>query len=446
MTDMQDASHPGTASVRGSRTLEQILVTGERPPTDRVLAVVRAVAEALDASHGRGILHRTLSPECIHLRPDGRVTVTGFPEPGEQVTDPSTIAAARPYTAPEVWRSRRIDSRSDQYSLAVIAWEMLSGQRRTDAQQVSGIATLEPIEIHGYVPVHPDLGMQGNAALRTALSGSPHNRYPTCRHFADALAGVTQAVPTPGWQTIYPDIGPARRGIAGPLASIAFFLVVGAVAVHEPWRVTAQRWWQGIPVEVDLASGRFEVALPSQRPTERDATTGTTTTTTSGGTVVGSGLTMSSAPAPSAAPSAVEASPRSGGGATNGTTGGPTVTTAGAGSLSSTSTPDGPSFFSRLIGRGAARTAPAGNVSAGSASANESTSGVGSVRITASGGSPIVLVDGIPRGTAPLTVRVGAGRHTIEIRSVGARYAPARRVIEVGAGGSVSVSFSRVDR
>lgn len=59
------------------------------------------------------------------------------------------------------------------------------------------------------------------------------------------------------------------------------------------------------------------------------------------------------------------------------------------------------------------------------------------------GGIAIVVIDGIPRGRAPLTAQLAAGRHTVSVRGT-TRYEPASTVVTVGSGSSVSAVFTRV--
>lgn len=66
------------------------------------------------------------------------------------------------------------------------------------------------------------------------------------------------------------------------------------------------------------------------------------------------------------------------------------------------------------------------------------------LRVSAVGGAPVVLVDGLPRGTAPLLVRVAPGRHRVEVRSIGSRYMPGTRQVGVGDRDTLTLEFLRV--
>src|SRR6186997_1659476 len=127
-------------------------------PLDDALAIARQIAEALDAAHEQGIVHRDLKPANVKVRDDGTVQVLDFglakaleprPAPGElsqspTITSPAMtqagmILGTAPYMAPEQARGRSVDKRADIWAFGCICYEMLTGKRPFDGEDVTEI-------------------------------------------------------------------------------------------------------------------------------------------------------------------------------------------------------------------------------------------------------------------------------------------------------------------
>ncbi len=123
-------------------------------PEQVALGVARAIAEALDYAHGKGVVHRDLKPENIMLPPDGLAKVMDFGvarvegQPG--LTTSHLFFGSPLYGAPELVEPRSIDRRADLYSLGVILFEMLEGRPPFVHESV-----MKLIEMHQRAPL-PD--------------------------------------------------------------------------------------------------------------------------------------------------------------------------------------------------------------------------------------------------------------------------------------------------
>jgi len=112
---------------------------GQRMPIRNVLRVAVKVSDGLAAAHERGIVHRDLKPENVMISRDGFVKILDFglaklvrPITESQTTAPHTTPGAVfgtvAYMSPEQAAGRNLDFRSDQFSLGVILYEMLTGR------------------------------------------------------------------------------------------------------------------------------------------------------------------------------------------------------------------------------------------------------------------------------------------------------------------------------
>jgi len=157
-----------------------------------VIRILRPLADALDYAHHRGLVHRDVKPGNVIVGPEGPVTLTDFgiarAAQETRLTATGTIVGTPEYMSPEQVRGLAAGARSDQYSLAVMAYELLSGQVPFDAD-----STLALLHMVVYEPpplicqACPDLPAGVDAVLNKALSKDPGDRYATCSAVVDAL-------------------------------------------------------------------------------------------------------------------------------------------------------------------------------------------------------------------------------------------------------------------
>lgn len=222
------------------RSLRAHLVNGPLP-LDRALSILDTVADALDAAHDKGVVHRDLKPDNIVIAESGKLFVLDFgiaklvstanageaAKPGT-LTGAGTWLGTPAYMAPEQWSVDGAGPASDRYALAVIAFELLAGAPPFFATSVPGM-----MEQHfrADVPKLPsELPSALDDVLKRGLAKDPDARFATARAFVDALrnaAGIPvhrarSAVPSPS--TNRKLIMPAAIG-AGVLA-VAMVVVV----------------------------------------------------------------------------------------------------------------------------------------------------------------------------------------------------------------------------
>ncbi len=170
------------------RTLTEHLRVGGMELTF-VARVVGQLASALDYVHSRGIVHYDVKPDNVLVERNGNVQLFDFGlarQKSEKRSERSVILGTPQYMAPEQPNSREPDGRTDQYSLAVVAYELLTGRLPFIHGNLFVAHALEPVPDPR--ALRPDLPPNCVAALLRGLSKRMTERYETCHAFARALA------------------------------------------------------------------------------------------------------------------------------------------------------------------------------------------------------------------------------------------------------------------
>jgi serine/threonine protein kinase, bacterial len=166
-------------------------------PASEVLAIVTAVAGALDYAHQRGMLHRDVKPANIFLTNpyagEQRILLADFGiarplDEASRRTTTNLTAGAVAYAAPEQLTGSHIDGRADQYGLAATAFHLLTGappyQDSSPATVISRHLSAAPAKLSDR---HPELERL-DAVMSKALANNPADRFGSCGEFADALS------------------------------------------------------------------------------------------------------------------------------------------------------------------------------------------------------------------------------------------------------------------
>ena len=163
-------------------TLHEVLAEKRVLATDEVLQLTRQICRGLDYAHSNGIVHRDIKPANIMITGNGTVKIMdfGIAKSGGQVTNTGQVLGTPNYMAPEQVKGRQLDGRSDLFSLGVILYEMLTGEKPFVGQNVTTIIykivnenPITPRDLD--VTVHPGL----SAIVTKALAKAPDDRYQT---------------------------------------------------------------------------------------------------------------------------------------------------------------------------------------------------------------------------------------------------------------------------
>ncbi|MBZ5578732.1 MAG: protein kinase [Acidobacteriia bacterium] len=186
-------------------TLDHVLSQAVAIAPDQMFSVLGQAAVALDYAHAKGIVHRDIKPANIMIAVDGATKVTDFGiakiTTDEHLTRTGTIVGTPHYMSPEQVQGLAVDGRSDQFSLAVIAYEMLTGEKPYAGEHLTTvvykIVAEEPAAPHR---LNPTVAGAIENALRRGLAKKPEERYANCQEFASALERACSA--SPGWRTM----------------------------------------------------------------------------------------------------------------------------------------------------------------------------------------------------------------------------------------------------
>jgi len=172
------------------RTLADLIAAGP-PPPDKVVHIVVQACRALQYAHGEGVVHRDVKSSNIMVDDAWHVKLTDFGVArvvGTQSAQPGVMVGTPAYMSPEQVRGVEADARSDLFSLGVVLYEALVGERPFPgedlAQVLDDVLHLEPLPARERnVAVSPAL----DAVVKRAMSKDPDDRYPDAGAFADAL-------------------------------------------------------------------------------------------------------------------------------------------------------------------------------------------------------------------------------------------------------------------
>lgn len=161
----------------------------------RVATVVQGVAEALDYAHAHGIVHRDVKPANVMITGDGVVKVMDFGVArldDSKLTVVGTVMGSVQYMAPEQMTGGTVDGRADVFSLAAVAYEMLTGQAPFPGKTITEVISLAVQE--KFLPPRSQdarLPESINRVFLGALTREPARRYQKATSFSqDLLASL----------------------------------------------------------------------------------------------------------------------------------------------------------------------------------------------------------------------------------------------------------------
>jgi len=160
------------------------------PPKQSVELVLQVLA-GLEYAHSHGIVHRDIKPSNLFVMPNGTVKLGDFGiarVDNASLTREGASVGTPHYMSPEQFKGETVDARSDLFSVALILYELLTGERAFSADSVS--ATMKRVLLDMPLPMRTfnrDLPVELDIAVARGLSEDPARRYQSAAAFADTL-------------------------------------------------------------------------------------------------------------------------------------------------------------------------------------------------------------------------------------------------------------------
>jgi eukaryotic-like serine/threonine-protein kinase len=185
------------------KSLQALLDGGHAFPLPRTLRIMEQTCSALQFAHERNVIHRDIKPANLMLTADDTVKVTDFGTAKilqfGTVQQTAHVMGTPSYMSPEQVKGRAVDGRSDIFSLGVMLYEMVTGEKPFPGQNITTviykIVNEDPVPPRQIDPsIHPGI----SAVVMKALVKEPDQRYQNCREMLEDLRNYRSLTPAVG--------------------------------------------------------------------------------------------------------------------------------------------------------------------------------------------------------------------------------------------------------
>lgn len=199
----EDGLYYITMELVEGKSLQALLDGGHAFPLPRTLRIMEQTCSALQFAHERNVIHRDIKPANLMLTADDTVKVTDFGTAKilqfGTVQQTAHVMGTPSYMSPEQVKGRAVDGRSDIFSLGVMLYEMVTGEKPFPGQNITTviykIVNEDPVPPRQIDPsIHPGI----SAVIMKALVKEPDQRYQSCREMLEDLRNYRTLAPAGG--------------------------------------------------------------------------------------------------------------------------------------------------------------------------------------------------------------------------------------------------------
>jgi len=177
------------------RPLREILDQEKRLAPERAIRIAINICNALEYVHGRGFIHGDLRPENVLVGAGDAIKLMEFSGAAKTkarrltLTKIAQITGSSDYISPEEVLGKRVDARSDVYSLGIVLYEMLTGKHPFPHMEPTERLLNHPIPPR---EIDPAISLQLQEVIYRAMERNPQNRYASARELARDLEHLDQ--------------------------------------------------------------------------------------------------------------------------------------------------------------------------------------------------------------------------------------------------------------
>ena len=199
----EDGLYYITMELVEGKSLQALLDDGHGFPLPRTLRIMEQTCGALQFAHERNVIHRDIKPANLMLTADDTVKVTDFGTAKilqfGTVQQTAHVMGTPSYMSPEQVKGRAVDGRSDIFSLGVMLYEMVTGEKPFPGQNITTviykIVNEEPVPPR---QINPSIHSGISAIVMRALEKEPDQRYQSCREMLEDLRNYRSIAPASG--------------------------------------------------------------------------------------------------------------------------------------------------------------------------------------------------------------------------------------------------------
>ena len=282
-------NHPNIAAIYGVEDRALVLELVEGPtlaerlaqgpiPIEEALPIARQIAEAMEFAHERGVIHRDLKPANIKIREDGTVKVLDFglakalspdsvsgssdamnsPTLTARATQIGVILGTAAYMAPEQAKGKSVDRRADIWAFGVVLYEMLTGRRGYQAEDVSDTLAAVLTREVDWTALPADTPPRLRALLRDCLARDAKQRLRDIGEARRVLDQLISGAPDPNASASSSNLAVTtqhpRRALPWTIAALAVLAALG-------FGITALFLWRGSANAVHPPEARLQIVM-----------------------------------------------------------------------------------------------------------------------------------------------------------------------------------------